>query len=96
MNDIKVTNGGYITASRHETAMETKGGMVHKGEDAIIISITPPYATDEEYIQLSIPEAQELAERLLHLSLHSEETILETDKNGIPLFTNPIEKSLYE
>ncbi len=96
MDDIKATKGGSISAARYETANTTAGGMKSRGEDSIILSIFPPYATEEEYLELTIPEAQALAERLLHLSLHAEEAIPETDENGIPLFANPIEKSLYE
>lgn len=95
MDEINATNGGSLFAARYETAKEI-GGQVRKGEDVVVISIKPPYATEEEYIELTIPEALALAERLLHLSLHSEETIPETDENGIPIFINPIEKSLYE
>lgn len=95
---IYPTAGGSCFCFRHETAIESEGGQISKGADGITLSILPPYASgdDEEYLQLTLQEAAQLIEQLAHLIATPDETLPETDENGIPLFANPIEKSLYE
>lgn len=91
--------GGSLYCFRHETAIESPEGQISKGEDNITICLLPPYANSEEetaYLQLTFDEATKVIERLAHLVCHSEETVPETDENEIPLFINPIEKTLYE
>lgn len=92
------TAGGSFYCFRHETTIESEGGQISKGADGITLSILPPYASgdDEEYLQLTLQEAAQLIEQLAHLIAAPDETLPETDANGVPLFANPIEKSLYE
>ncbi len=99
MNTITPIAGGRFECFRHETAITSDGGTISRGEDNITICLLPPYAmSDDEtaYLQLSIAEAVQVIEQLAHLIATPSETLPETDENGIPLFINPIEKSLYE
>lgn len=95
---IYPTAGGSFYCFRHETTIESEGGQISKGADCITLCVLPPYASgdDEEYLQLTLQEAAQLIEQLAHLIAAPDETLPETDANGIPLFANPIEKSLYE
>lgn len=99
MNTIEPTAGGSFECFRHETAITSNGRQISRGEDNITLCILPPYASSDEdecYLQLTMPEAMRIIEQLAHLVATPEETLPETDENGIPLFINPIEKSLYE
>lgn len=96
---IYPTAGGNVLCFRHETTIESEGGQISKGADNITLSILPPYALGDdetEYLQLTLQEAAQLIEQLAHLIATPDETLPETDENGIPLFANEIEKSLYE
>lgn len=96
---LRPDTGGSLYCFRHETAIESPGGQISRGEDGITLCLLPPYADKEEetaYLQITLDEAAKVIERLAHLISHPEETTPETDENGIPLFANPIEKSLYE
>lgn len=99
MNTIKTIAGGSFESFRHETAIESPGGQISRGEDGITLCLLPPYAMSDDdtaYLQITLDEAAMIIEQLAHLISHPEETLPETDENGIPIFINPIQKSLYE
>ena len=99
MSDLDSKDGGRFSCFRHQTAIETEDGQITQGADCITLCVLPSYAESDEdtaYLQLTLAEAVQVIEQLAHLVSSPDETLPETDSNGIPLFINPIEKSLYE